>query len=317
VKILVAEDSATSRLLLTRELARLGHEAILAEDGVQAWDMFRGAGIEVVISDWMMPGMNGDELCRLIRSEPLGRYTYFVMLTSLEGHGHIVAAMRAGADDYLSKPFDSEQLEARLIGAARVGALHRRVAEQQAELERLNAGLFADSRRDHLTGLGNRLRQDEDLDMLISRAERYGQGFSVALFDIDRFKAYNDTCGHLAGDDVLRRVAQVLAHECRGGDAVYRYGGEELLVILAAQTLDPATAAIQRMRAAIEALAISHPGIEPPGIVTVSAGVAERRANEAGDAAELLHRADAALYDAKRGGRNRVVAEPATHGSLL
>ena len=309
MRILVADDSATSRLLLTRELVRLGHESILAEDGAQAWDLFRGSRFEVVISDWMMPGMNGDELCRLVRSEPLAPYTYFVILTSLEGRAPVVQGMRAGADDYLTKPFDSDQLEACLIGAARVSALHRRVAEQQVELERLNAGLFADSRRDHLTGLGNRLRQDEDLDTLTSRAERYGQGFCVALLDIDHFKAYNDTCGHLAGDDVLRRVAQVLVHELRGGDAVYRYGGEELLVVLPAQDLDSATIAVQRMRAAIEALAIPHPGIEPLGVVTVSAGLAERRANVRGDAAELVHRADAALYNAKRAGRNRVVTE--------
>jgi diguanylate cyclase (GGDEF)-like protein len=223
--------------------------------------------------------------------------------------------MQAGADDYLTKPFDSAQLEALLIGAARVSALHRRVADQQLELERLNAVLFADSRRDHLTGLGNRLRQDEDLNTLISRTERYGQGFCVALFDVDRFKAYNDKCGHLAGDEVLRRVAQVLVHECRDGDAVYRYGGEELLLILPAQPLDSATVAVQRMRAAVEALAIPHPGMDPAGVVTVSAGVAERRFKETGDAAELLHRADAALYDAKRGGRNRVVTEPAGTGA--
>jgi two-component system, cell cycle response regulator len=315
VKILVAEDSATSRLLLTRELVRLGHESIVAEDGAQAWDMFRGSDVEVVISDWMMPGMNGDELCRLVRSQPSAPYTYFVILTSLEGRGHVVQGMRAGADDYLTKPFDNEQLEACLIGAARVSALHRRVAEQQVELERLNVGLFADSRRDHLTGLGNRLRQDEDLDALTSRAERYGQSFCVALLDIDHFKGYNDTCGHLAGDEVLRRIAQVLVDERRRGDAVYRYGGEELLVVLPAQDLDSATIAVERMRTAVEALAIPHPGIKPVGVVTVSAGVAERRANKGGDAEELLHRADAALYNAKRAGRNRVVTELVNHTS--
>ena len=112
--------------------------------------------------------------------------------------------MDAGADDYLTKPYDPEALATRLIAAERVTALHHRLAAQQAELERLNGILRDDSRRDHLTGLGNRLRQDEDLAMLASRAERYGHGFAVVLLDIDRFKAYNDAAGHLAGDDVLR-----------------------------------------------------------------------------------------------------------------
>ena len=306
MKILIADDSATPRLLLKRELERLGHECLVAEDGLQAWETFQGSGVDAVISDWMMPGLDGDELCRRVRADPNAPYAYFVLLTSLDDKRHIVAGMEAGADDYLTKPFGHEELETRLIAAARVSALHRKITAQQAELERLNELLFDDSRRDSLTGLGNRRRQDEDLQMLGDRAERYGDCFCVALFDVDRFKLFNDSAGHLAGDDVLRRVAAKLAHECRSGDAVYRYGGEELLVLLPSQTLDTARIAAERMRAAVEALAIPHPGIDPPGVVTVSGGVAAFEPERGDDVARLLKRADAALYEAKEGGRNRV-----------
>ena len=208
MKILVAEDSASSRLVIARALADLGHDCILAEDGDQAWELFQGSGAEVVISDWMMPGIDGDELCRRVRADPTAPYAYFIILTSLEGRHHVINGMQAGVDDYLSKPFDPAELEARLIAAARVTTLHRRLAHQGAELERLNATLFDDSRRDHLTGLGNRKRLDEDMAEWTARAERYGDIFSIALFDLDNFKRYNDTFGHLAGDDVLRSVGR-------------------------------------------------------------------------------------------------------------
>jgi two-component system cell cycle response regulator len=306
VRILIADDSATPRLLLKRELERLGHECLVAEDGLQAWEAFQGSGVDAVISDWMMPGLDGDELCRRVRADPNAPYAYFVLLTSLDDKRHVVAGMEAGADDYLTKPFGHEELETRLIAAARVSALHRKITAQQAELERLNELLFDDSRRDSLTGLGNRRRQDEDLQMLADRAERYGDCFCVALFDVDRFKLFNDSAGHLAGDDVLRRVAAKLAHECRSGDAVYRYGGEELLVLLPSQSLDTARIAAERMRAAVEALAVPHPGLDPPGVVTVSGGVAAFEPERGDGVARLLKRADTALYEAKEGGRNRV-----------
>ena len=262
----------------------------------------------MVISDWMMPGMDGDELCRRVRADPTAPYAYFIILTSLEGRHHVINGMRAGVDDYLSKPFDPEELEARLIAAARVTTLHHRLAHQGAELERLNATLFDDSRRDHLTGLGNRKRLDEDLTEWTARAERYGDIFSIALFDIDNFKRYNDTFGHLAGDEVLRSVGGTLLRACRLGDAAYRYGGEELLVALAGQPLEAARTTAERMREAIEMMAIPF---GPPtfAVVTASVGVAELQPGDNGTFSHLLARADAALYQAKQSGRNRVVAD--------
>jgi diguanylate cyclase (GGDEF)-like protein len=307
MKILIVDDSPTPRLLLKRELEGLGHECLVAEDGVQGWEAFQGSGVDVVISDWMMPGMDGDEFCRRVRSDESAPYAYFILLTSLDDRKHVVAGMEAGADDYLTKPFEDEALATRLIAASRVTELHRTLTAQQAELERLNAGLFDDSRRDSLTALGNRRRQDEDLEMLAARGDRYGQSFCVALFDVDRFKAFNDTAGHLAGDEVLQSVAASLVDQSRRGDAVYRYGGEELLVVFPDQTIETAEIAAERMREAVEALAIPHPGLEPGGVVTVSAGVAYFEGDHGEDVAGLLERADAALYQAKEAGRNRVV----------
>jgi two-component system cell cycle response regulator len=314
VRILIAEDSAPARLILQRELSALGHECLVAEDGIAAWERFQGSGVDVVISDWMMPGLDGDELCRRVRSDPSEPYAYFVLLTSLQDRYHVVRGMEVGADDYLVKPFDRDELEARLLAAARVTTLHRRLAAQQAELEHLNAILFQDSRRDHLTGLGNRLRQAEDLEVLVSRSRRYGHTFAVALVDIDHFKAYNDTFGHLAGDGVLRSVASALVGQCRSGDTVYRYGGEEMLVVFAEQDLDSAAAAVERMRSHVEALAIPNGDEARAAAVTVSAGIAALEPADLSDVARLLRRADQALYEAKASGRNRVVVVGARVG---
>ena len=319
MRILIVDDSPTPRLILRRELEGLGHECIVAEDGHQALEAFRTAAPDVIVSDWMMPGMDGDELCRRVRADPAAPYVYFILLTSLDDPASVIRGMEAGADDHLAKTFERDDLQTRLIAAERVTGLHHRLAGQQEELERLNAILRQDSRRDHLTGLGNRLRQDEDLALLASRAARYGQGFSVVLFDVDRFKAYNDTAGHQAGDEVLRTVAGALAQQCRTGDTIYRYGGEELLAVLPGQDVKGATIAAERMRQAVESLAVEHPGLGPTsGVVTISGGVASYSKEDAGDVDSLLKRADEVLYKAKDGGRNRIeVASPLEAGAPL
>ena len=308
MKILIADDSPTPRLMLQRELEGLGHECIVAHDGNEAWELFQASDVDVVISDWMMPGMDGDELCRRVRADTKAPYAYFILHTSLEDLKHVVQGMQAGADDYLTKPFQRDQLATRLIAADRISVLHRQLASQQTELERLNQMLFEDSRHDRLTGLGNRRRLDEDLERLADLSRRYDHQLAVVLFDVDRFKQYNDTAGHAAGDEVLRSVADALAEQCRGGDSAYRYGGEELLVAFPEQDLANGTIAAERMRSTVEALGIAHPGITPPGVVTVSGGVACLGPDET--VASLLSRADAALYRAKRDGRNRIVGAP-------
>jgi two-component system cell cycle response regulator len=315
MRVLIAEDSPVARIMLERAVSALGHECILATDGSQAWDLFTRHGADVVISDWMMPGMDGDVLCRRVRESSASSYTYFILLTSLEDQDHVLEGMEAGADDYLKKPFELDDLKARLIAARRVTSLHDRLRAQQGEMEDLNRRLFQESRHDPLTGLGNRTALREQLAELNGRAARDQGAYSVVLCDVDRFKAYNDTVGHLAGDEVLRAVAGAFASERRSGDGVYRYGGEEVLVLLPDQSLDCAAVVAERLRATVEALAIPHAACGPGAVVTVSLGVAHLEQSDDGDAEAIVKRADLALYRAKDLGRNRVeIGRPAVSG---
>jgi two-component system, cell cycle response regulator len=305
LKILIAEDDAVSRTILRRAVEKLGHECLAAPDGEEAWGLYKeNPDIDAIISDWMMPGVDGLELCRRVRGDGRDGYTYFIFLTALGDREHLLQGLEAGADDYLSKPLDRDELGMRLTSALRVTELHRRLAFQNGELEKLNRMLFEQSRQDPLTSLGNRLRLREDLQVLQSRTERYGHSYAVALCDVDFFKAYNDRYGHLAGDDVLRRVAAAISSGLRGGDAAYRYGGEEFLIVLPEQDAEDAAATTDRLRRAVEDLGIPHADGTPRGVVTISAGVA--MSPEAEDADALLKAADTALYAAKEAGRNRV-----------
>jgi len=306
MRVMIVDDSAAYRRVLEAAVRRLGHACLVAADGLSAWETFKAEGADVVISNWMMPGIDGDELCRRIRASERP-YAYFILFTALEGKRNVMRGMEAGADDYLEKPLDEDELEASLVAATRVTGLYRKLAEQQEELERLNRQLFEQSRQDALTGIGNRLRMQEDLERTEANVERYGNGYAVALCDVDRFKSYNDSCGHLAGDDVLRAVAKALLDACRRGDAAYRFGGEELLLLLPGQGVELAAAAAERMRLAVESLAIPHPSGEPADVVTISIGVAVRRSKGRAGFEPLLSEADDALYQAKAEGRNRVV----------
>jgi diguanylate cyclase (GGDEF)-like protein len=214
--------------------------------------------------------------------------------------------MQAGADDYLRKPPDPDELQVRMISATRITALHRQLSQQNAELERLNRALFEQGRTDALTRVGNRLRMQEDLGQLWNRAKRSpAQAFCIALVDIDYFKLYNDTCGHQAGDEVLRSIARTLVAKARAGDAVYRYGGEEFLVMLPELELKNADKAMQRLHLAICELAIVHPGANCT-TVTISVGIAQFANEKSLD--QLIKEADVALYVAKSRGRNCVVS---------
>jgi two-component system chemotaxis response regulator CheY len=309
LKILVVEDDAVSRTILRRAVEKLGHECLAAQDGREAWEIFRATpDIDTVISDWMMPEVDGLELCHRMRTAERngekGSYTYFIFLTALGDREHLLRGLEAGADDYLSKPLDRDELGMRLTSALRVTELHRRLASQNGELEELNRLLFEQSRKDPLTALGNRLRLREDLEILYARARRYGHSYAVVLCDVDFFKAYNDRYGHLAGDEILRRVAEAISASLRGGDTAYRYGGEEFLIVLPEQSAESAAAIAERLRQAVEDLAITHEASEAASVVTVSAGVAALSAT--GDPDDLLKEADDALYAAKKAGRNRV-----------
>lgn len=308
MRILVAEDNAASRLILEVAVTSLGHDCIVSVDGDEAWRLFEHADVDVVISDRMMPGMDGLELCRRVRACERDAYTYFIFLTAFDEKTQVMSGMAAGADDYLVKPLDVDELKMRLLVASRVTALHRQLSEQSTELKRLNRELFDQSRTDPLTQLGSRLKLREDLETIYAMAGRYGHIYCAVMCDIDFFKAYNDSKGHLAGDEVLRAVARTLTNACREGDRAYRYGGEEFLVLLPEQSLEGGLAAAERFRQAIEELSIPHDGNLINRVVTVSAGVASFSHPEFKSVEAWLNAADAALYRAKKLGRNRVVS---------
>jgi diguanylate cyclase (GGDEF)-like protein len=299
MRILVVDDEPLSRQVLQAAVEQLGHQWTAAQDGEAAWQYFNQDKPEVLITDLLMPEVDGLELCRRVRADTRTGYTYIILVTVLGDRHDVVRGMEAGADDYLIKPVQLFDLQARLIAAQRVTDLHAQLDRHRAELAHL-------ARHDPLTGLGNRRSLEEDLAVLHARSQRYGHRFAVAMCDIDRFKAYNDTHGHQAGDQALRAVAATIARELRGGDSVYRYGGEEFLLVLPEQTLDTARVAVERVRSAVERLAIPQPAAGPGGILTLSAGIAAFGPGEAPTAEELLQRADAALYRAKAAGRNQL-----------
>jgi two-component system, cell cycle response regulator len=307
MRILIAEDDNSSRLILEAAIAQLGHEFVSCEDGFAAWKIFLEAPVDAIISDRSMPLMDGLELCRRVRAAPGAGYPYFIFLTSFNDRARIMDALSAGADDYLGKPLDPDELSARLVVAGRITDLYRQLAAQQAELELLNSKLFAQSRIDPLTQLGSRRKLTEDLELLSARIERYSEHYCAVMCDVDHFKLFNDTYGHLAGDEVLRSVARTLANECRGGDQVYRYGGEEFLLVLPSQSLEGGHRSAERLRVAVEELNIPH-SASPSQRVTVSMGVSLLSAGDGKSTAQWIEEADAALYRAKGMGRNRVMA---------
>ncbi len=294
------DDEPLARLALEAAVERLGHEWTAAEDGEAGWRRFVEDEPDVLITDLLMPRMDGLELCRRARAHTAtrGGYTYVILTTVLGDREDVARGMEAGADDYLVKPVEPFDLQMRLVAARRVTDLHRELARFRAELSTL-------AHTDPLTRLGNRLSLEEDLRSLDARGRRYGRGYCLAMCDIDRFKAYNDSLGHHAGDEALRAVADTIKRELRAGDGIYRYGGEEFLIVLPEQTPETAQIAAERLRSAVERLAIPHAAV-PAGVVTLSVGVAAYHPGDAATVEELLEQADAALYRAKSAGRNRV-----------
>ena len=203
MKILIAEDQAPSALHLRRTLERLGHEATVAPDGEQAWRIVQSGLAPLLISDWMMPLVDGPELCRRIRSAALEQYTYIILLTSRDRKEDRLEGLRAGADDFLTKPPDPDELTVRLEIAERILKVHAQLARQNERLVELAAV-------DELTGTKNRRRFREDLELLFAQAERLGSPLSLIMLDLDHFKEYNDTFGHPAGDEILRRLGSTL-----------------------------------------------------------------------------------------------------------
>lgn len=308
MKVLVVDDDPVGRMLAQTVVESMGHEVLTADDGEQGWQLARAGDVDVVLTDREMPGLDGLELCRRVRAADRGAddasgYCYLVLVTGHASYDQALEGMQAGADDYLGKPLRADELRLRLIAAQRVTDLHRRLQRKQRELAELGDAQHSLARLDPLTRLPNRRALQEELDRRDARAKRYGHTYSLALLDVDHFKSYNDVAGHVAGDATLRAIADVLGRHVRETDGLFRYGGEEFVHLIDTHDRAGAEIAVERLRTAVEALAVPHPA-RPGQVVTVTAGIA-RSAPDRMSSQALLGAADSALYAAKQAGRNQ------------
>ena len=259
--ILIAEDDPVSSLILRRALEGLSEEVIAAADGEEAWRIVREReDVRIVISDWMMPGLDGVDLCRRVRAQADRPYVYFMLLTAKAFREDRLAGLGAGADDFLTKPLDRAELTARLNVARRLLATQEELRLRSEQLERLHAELRRQNERladlatsDGLTGLKNHRHFRDALEVGVSLANRQRAPFSLIMLDVDHFKEYNDAFGHPAGDDVLCDLARALRESVRDHDLVARYGGEEFVLLLPMTDADSARIVGERIRSAIAA----------------------------------------------------------------
>jgi diguanylate cyclase (GGDEF)-like protein len=296
VKILVAEDHISLRTMLETVLAKWGFEVISVCNGEEALTQLQEPNApKMALLDWMMPGMDGPEVCRRIRELLPTGLPYLILLTARSDKGDIVRGLRAGADDYIAKPYDSRELLARL----EVG---RRMVELQQQLHTAMENLVQQALTDPLTLAPNRRSILETLEREVSRAGRNGSVFWVSMLDIDRFKTVNDRLGHLNGDAVLRECVRRVQSVLRPYDSIGRLGGEEFLIVLPTPGSACPLSAFERVRQVMAETPFEVGGKKLT--VTVSQGIAAWTPGDRVD--DLLSKADEALYRAKRNGRNRV-----------
>src|SRR5271169_1382671 len=296
-RILIAEDDPVSRRLLELFLVKWGFEVSIATTGTEALQMLeRLDAPRLAILDWMMPGMEGVQVCQKLRESADRKYVYVLLLTARTQKEDLLQGLESGADDYLTKPFDSQELRARL----HVG---QRILDLQDQLIAAGEELLYRATHDNLTGVVNRGVIMDTLRKERARQAREGGSFGIVLMDLDHFKYVNDTYGHLAGDEVLRETAQRMTAHIRPYDSVGRYGGEEFLIVVPFADGPRTQALAERIRRAIEAKPMLVNSI--PISVTASLGVTASVNSSPRDAQEILRLADAALYRAKELGRNR------------
>lgn len=291
MRILLAEDEPGTRHLLKSLLLKWHYQVVVAQDGSEAWRLLQQEDAPMLaILDWMMPGLDGIQVCREVRKLGRRSYTYILLLTARKRKQDIVAGMEAGADDYLSKPFDAAELKARLRAGQRVIDLQEKLLSQASY--------------DPLTGVWNRRVILEILETEVARARRALMPLAVAMIDLDHFKRINDTYGHMTGDDVLRHAVQRMLATVRAYDSVGRYGGEEFLIILPGCSLNDAPKQGERLRVAVSAQPTQTRQGGIPLTASIGIAVAAKPAQADGDS--LLAAADSAMYAAKTAGRNRV-----------
>lgn len=282
-RILVAEDDRFYRQILGKRLRGVGYDVFLTANGEEAWQALHEHAVELLLTDWMMPRLDGYELCRRVKRDPGLDKVYCILLTAKDRVDDKVSALDGGADDYLLKPCDDSELLARVRTGLRVHRLYARLEEVSVT--------------DSLTGVGNRRFFDRRLREEVSRCRRYGTPLSLVLIDLDHFKDINDRHGHPVGDDVLVHVGAALRERVRSGELVARIGGDEFAVLMPNTDLDGARAFAEWVEEALTKLPLAMAelvGLEVAG----SAGCAELL--EDGSDHDLLKTADAALYERKK-----------------
>jgi two-component system cell cycle response regulator len=306
-RILIADDDPVARAMLQALLTKWGYIVISAADGLAATRILESADApQLALLDWMMPGAEGPEVCRHVRSLPDRPYVYILLVTGRSHRGDLLSGLESGADDYLTKPFDNEELRTRLLVGKRILDLQNKLIAAREEL-RFKAT------HDSLTGIANRATALEAINRERSRQLRDKTSFGIVLIDVDHFKQVNDGSGHLAGDAALKSVARQILSCVRPYDTVGRYGGEEFLVVAPASDARGTLALTERIRRQIESAPVET-GFGSVRI-TISCGIAISDFDSPLELEALLHFADEALYRAKAQGRNR--SELATAESML
>jgi two-component system cell cycle response regulator len=287
--VLVIEDHPDQRELLMIVLQKEGYRVIAAANGVEALEKLEKEPVQIVLSDIMMPKMNGFELINKIRGNPAFKNIYLILITARIQEGDRVRGLDLGADDYITKPFSFSELLARV----RVGS---RVVQYQRHLE-------YQTLIDALTGLFNRRAFEKKIEEEFERAKRYHHPLSLLIADIDNFKTINDTYGHHAGDHVLKRIAEALRDKSRRSDFASRYGGEEFVLILPETDLENALQAAKKMVTEIKGQSFGT--ATRPFSLTISVGISSTSNKDYSEWEEMLQDADQALYLAKNKGKNR------------
>jgi diguanylate cyclase (GGDEF)-like protein len=296
-EVLIADDDPVSRRLLQVSLGSAGYQVVTATNGAEALRILNERNCpRLAVLDWMMPSLDGVEVCRAVRNSAQEPYLYIVLLTAKGHQTEIIEGLEAGADDYITKPFDLQELKARL----RAG---KRILELQEQLVTAREQLRIQATHDSLTGLFNRRAILEALEREVARSNREKRPMAVIMVDLDHFKDINDTYGHQAGDGALQEIARRMLASFRAYDFVGRYGGEEFLVVVPTSEPHTAIELAERLRQSIAAQPVDVGGVKIS--VTLSLGVAATNADNS-DPVQLLHQADEALYAAKKAGRNRV-----------
>jgi len=296
VRALVADDVTASRILLQKVLTKWGYEVTMAATGEEAWKILTGdSPPDLAVLDWMMPELDGVEVCRRVRALDLPSPPYLILLTSRGDKQDIATGLEAGAADYVQKPFDHDELRARLLVGRRFAELNRKLLDTQRELRR-------QALTDPLTHIHNRRSILMRLKEEMARAPRQGLPLSIGTLDIDHFKAVNDSYGHAAGDLVLQTVAERALKALRAYDALGRIGGEEFLVVMPGVGPRDAEIVLERLRRTVRATPVKVQSKDLQVTVSIGGAVSEGESMD-----ELLNRADEALYRAKGSGRDRVV----------